>query len=61
MDTKSDKYESGGDSDRTYQKTNKRKNKVELQREVRKIKPPTFDCERVEDVEAWILSMTKYF
>jgi hypothetical protein len=34
----------------------------ELQEEIRKIKPPTFDGEhnKDEDVEAWLLGMMKY-
>jgi hypothetical protein len=42
----------------------KRSSRVdELQREMNKIKPPTFDGEhkKDEDVETWILGMRKYF
>ena len=34
---------------------------MELQGELWKIKPSTFDGEKEEDVEAWLLNMTKYF
>lgn len=44
-----------------HPKTQKRKKKVELQREFKKIKPPTFDGEKKEDAETWILNMNKYF
>ena len=33
----------------------------ELQCEFQKIKPPSYDREKEEDVEAWLLSMTDYF
>lgn len=34
---------------------------MELQRESIKIKPLIIDSEKEEDVEAWLLNMTKYF
>eukprot|EP00253_Pinus_taeda_P014588 PITA_14588 len=42
------------------QQTSKRQ-KVELQGEFRKIKPPHFDGEQEEAAEAWIINMNKYF
>ena len=35
--------------------------KKELQGEFRKIKPPSYDGEKEEDVEAWLLNMIKKF
>ena len=35
--------------------------KKELQGEFRKIKPPSYDGEKEEDAEAWLLNMIKYF
>ena len=35
--------------------------KKELQGEFRKIKPPSYDEEKEEDAEAWLLNMIKYF
>ena len=37
------------------------KQKKELQGEFWKIKPPSYDGEKEEDVEAWLLNMIKYF
>ena len=37
------------------------KQKNELQGEFRKIKPPSYDWEKEEDAEAWLLNMIKYF
>lgn len=34
---------------------------MELQGEFRKIKPPLFDGEQEEAVEAWLINMNKYF
>lgn len=34
---------------------------MELQGDFRKIKPPSFDGEREEDAEEWLLNMIKYF
>jgi hypothetical protein len=42
----------------------RRRSKVDdLQGEIRKIKPPTFDGDHMkdEDAEAWLLGMRKYF
>ena len=38
-----------------------KKEKVEMQGEFRKIKPPTFDGEAEEVDEAWLINMNKYF
>ena len=38
-----------------------KKQNVELQGEFRKIKPPTFDGEAEEVVEAWLTNMNNYF
>ena len=35
--------------------------KKELQGEFLKIKPPSYDGEKEEDAEAWLLNMIKYF
>ena len=37
------------------------KQKKELQGEFWKIKPPSYDGEKEEDAEAWLLNMIKYF
>ena len=37
------------------------KKKKELQGEFRKIKPPSYDGEKEEDAEVWLLNMIKYF
>ena len=37
------------------------KNKKELQCEFGKIKPPSYNGEKEEDVETWLLNMIKYF
>ena len=42
------------------QQTSKRQ-KMEVQGEFRKIKPPHFDGEQGEAVEAWLINMNKYF
>eukprot|EP00253_Pinus_taeda_P010499 PITA_10499 len=42
------------------QQTSKRQ-RVELQGEFRKIKPPHFDKEQEEAAEAWLINMNKYF
>lgn len=54
-------YESVGEFDRTYPITQKRKKQIEFYGEFRKIKPPTFEGEKEEDAESWILNMSKYF
>jgi len=43
VEMESEKSENGGDLDRSYPKTQKRKEKMELQGDFRKIIPPTFD------------------
>ena len=45
------------ESEETYLRTSKRKKNVEFQGEFKKLKPPTFDSKKEEDVEAWILNM----
>ena len=42
------------------QQTSKRQ-RMELQGEFRKIKPPHFDGEQEEAAEAWLINMNKYF
>lgn len=42
-----------------YQKN--KKHKFELKWEFKKIKPPTFDGEMEEAVEAWLINISKYF
>lgn len=37
------------------------KNKMELQWDLKNIRPHTFDSEKEEDVEAFLLNTTKYF
>ena len=37
------------------------KQRKELQGEFRKIKPPSYDGEKEEDAQAWLLNMIKYF
>lgn len=59
--TESEPSRSGGESDRTYPINEKKKNQTELQVQFQKIKPPSFDGEKEEDIEAWLLNMTKYF
>ena len=49
--------ESGNVSDQQDPKSQK----VELQGEFRKIKPPTFDGEAEEVAEAWLININKYF
>ena len=53
--------ESGSSQDKSSRRRKYRKD--ELQGELRKVKPPTFigDNEKVEDAEAWLLGMQKYF
>lgn len=60
MEMELENYESGGDSGRAYPR-NQKKKKVDLQGEFRNMKPPTFGGEKEEDVEVWLLNMTKYF
>lgn len=46
-----------------YNHNRKRKHKDEIQGDIKKIKPPTYDGEMKigEKVEAWLLIMIKYF
>ena len=46
------------EDDATRQHSRKKK---ELQVEFWKIKPPSYDGEKEEDAEAWLLNMIKYF
>eukprot|EP00253_Pinus_taeda_P006899 PITA_06899 len=48
-------------SDNVFDQQTSKKQKVELQGEFRKIKPPHFDGEQEEAAEAWIINMNKYF
>eukprot|EP00253_Pinus_taeda_P025293 PITA_25293 len=48
-------------SDNVFEQQTSKRQKVELQGEFRKIKPPHFDGEQEEAVEAWIINMNKYF
>lgn len=61
FEAKWEKSESGDDSNNKFLKLQKRNKKVELQGEFRKVKTPTFDGEKEEDVEACLLNMTNYF
>jgi len=40
-----------------YLKSWRKRNKMELQGQFRKIKPPSFHGEKEKDVEAWLLNM----
>eukprot|EP00253_Pinus_taeda_P033962 PITA_33962 len=48
-------------SDNVFDQQTLKRQKVELQGEFRKIKPPHFDGEQEEAAEAWIINMNKYF
>eukprot|EP00253_Pinus_taeda_P027426 PITA_27426 len=48
-------------SDNVIEQQTSKRQRVELQREFRKIKPPHFDGEQEEVAEAWLISMNKYF
>eukprot|EP00253_Pinus_taeda_P015939 PITA_15939 len=48
-------------SDNVFDQQTSKRQKVELQGEFRKIKPPHFDGEQEEAAEAWIINMNKYF
>lgn len=48
-------------SDNVPQQQTSKRQKVELQGEFRKIKPPHFDGEQEEAAEAWLINMNKYF
>eukprot|EP00253_Pinus_taeda_P030099 PITA_30099 len=48
-------------SDNVFEQQTLKRQRVELQGEVRKIKPPHFDGEQEEVAEAWLINMNKYF
>eukprot|EP00253_Pinus_taeda_P031671 PITA_31671 len=48
-------------SDNVFDQQTSKRQRVELQGEFRKIKPPHFDGEQEEAAEAWIINMNKYF
>ena len=49
------------ESNEEYVIRHQNKQKKELQGELRKIKPPSYDGEKEEDAKAWLLNMIKYF
>ena len=48
-------------SDNASEQQTSKRQKVELQGEFRKIKPPHYDGEQEEAAEAWLINMNKYF
>eukprot|EP00253_Pinus_taeda_P007271 PITA_07271 len=48
-------------SDNAFEQQTSKKQRMELQGEFRKIKPPHFDGEHEEAAEAWLINMNKYF
>eukprot|EP00253_Pinus_taeda_P021183 PITA_21183 len=48
-------------SDNVLEQQTSKRQRVELQGEFRKIKPPHFDGEQEEAAEAWLINMNKYF
>eukprot|EP00253_Pinus_taeda_P019771 PITA_19771 len=48
-------------SDNAFEQQTSKRQRVELQGEFRKIKPPHFDGEQEEAAEAWLINMNKYF
>eukprot|EP00253_Pinus_taeda_P019416 PITA_19416 len=48
-------------SDNVPQQQTSKRQKMELQGELRKIKPPHFDGEQEEAADAWLINMNKYF
>eukprot|EP00253_Pinus_taeda_P011491 PITA_11491 len=48
-------------SDNALEQQTSKRQRTELQGEFRKIKPPHFDGEQEEAVEAWLINMNKYF
>eukprot|EP00253_Pinus_taeda_P018433 PITA_18433 len=48
-------------SDNVLEQQTSKRQKMELQGEFRKIKPPLFDGEQEEAVEAWLININKYF
>ena len=49
------------ESDNVSNKKEVKRQKVELQGEFQKIKPPTFDGVEEEVAEAWMINMNRYF
>eukprot|EP00253_Pinus_taeda_P031271 PITA_31271 len=47
--------------DNAFEQQTSKRQRVELQGEFRKIKPPYFDGEQEEAAEAWLINMNKYF
>eukprot|EP00253_Pinus_taeda_P033796 PITA_33796 len=48
-------------SDNALEQQTSKRQRMELQGEFRKIKPPHFDGEQEEAAEAWLINMNKYF
>lgn len=48
-------------SDNSSEQHTSKRQRIELQGEFRKIKPPHFDGEQEEAAEAWLINMNKYF
>lgn len=48
-------------SDNVLEQQTSKRQRMELQGEFRKIKPPHFDGEQEEAAEAWLINMNKYF
>jgi len=48
-------------SDNVIEQQTSKRQRVELQGEFRKIKPPHFDRKKEEAAEAWLINMNKYF
>eukprot|EP00253_Pinus_taeda_P032829 PITA_32829 len=48
-------------SDNAFEQQTSKRQRVELQGEFHKIKPPHFDGEHEETAEAWLINMNKYF
>eukprot|EP00253_Pinus_taeda_P012006 PITA_12006 len=48
-------------SDNVLEQQTSKRQKMELQGEFRKIKPPLFDGEQEEAAEAWLININKYF
>lgn len=60
--TEPERSEDGEDhSDNASEQHTSKSQRVELQGEFRKIKPPHFDGEQEEAAEAWLINMNKYF
>eukprot|EP00253_Pinus_taeda_P026215 PITA_26215 len=55
------KKEKEDHSDNVVEQQTSKRQKMELQGEFRKIKPPQFDGEQEEAAEAWLININKYF